>query len=271
MISRTTQLFREKKIYIPDNVAYKAPGSEKQFVSAFPASSNVLINRDSDLIFGVHWCNQQIEDNLGKSIDIRVDLDIHLQNLQESFGWDSDYCSDERDVLFSGDMTDAPIPDGASELYYVSRKVNDLFVLSLNNYTDTGIETPFEIVVAKAKQEMKQEEFENYMLDPDQIICTIPMKMDPNMNMMRLGFVKFENDRISFVFNSFNTISRIVSETQSEIFEDNMNYLESYLKTALDLKQLLIDSKADLCSKDSAEIDLSLDVIDKSTFINMFA
>ena len=254
MISRTTQLFREKKIYIPDNVAYKAPGSEKQFVSAFPASSNVLINRDSDLIFGVHWCNQQIEDNLGKSIDIRVDLDIHLQNLQESFGWDSDYRSDERDVLFSGDMTDA-----------------DLFVLSLNNYTDTGIETPFEIVVAKAKQEMKQEEFENYMLDPDQIICTIPMKMDPNMNMMRLGFVKFENDRISFVFNSFNTISRIVSETQSEIFEDNMNYLESYLKTALDLKQLLIDSKADLCSKDSAEIDLSLDVIDKSTFINMFA
>ena len=131
----------------------------------------------------------------------------------------------------------------------------------------------FEVQVIDDKNVKRRFRASNYQSNTrvKPFICTIPMKMDPNMNMMRLGFVKFENDRISFVFNSFNTISRIVSETQSEIFEDNMNYLESYLKTALDLKQLLIDSKADLCSKDSAEIDLSLDVIDKSTFINMFA
>ena len=270
LLARTTKLFKDKRIYIPDNVVYKAPTSEKQFVSAFPASSNVLINRDSDLVFGIHWCNQQIEDSLGNKTDVRVDLDIHLQNLHESFGWNSDYRSDERDVLFSGDMTDAPLPNGASELYYVSRKVDDLFVLSLNNYTGTGIETPFEIVVAKAKPGMKQEEFENYMLDPNQIICTIPMKMDPDMNLMRLGFVRFEDDMISFVFNSFNTISRIISETQNEIFENSMNYMESYLENALDLKHLLRDSGADLCSKELAETDLSLDVIDKSTFIKMF-
>ena len=270
LLSRTKSLFEGKKVYIPNNVEYKAPTSEKQFVSAFPASSSLWINRESDLVFGVHWRNQQIEDNLGNKTDVRIDLDIHLQNLGESFGWNSDYRSEERDVLFSGDMTDAPLPDGASELYYVSRNSNDLFVLSLNNYTAAPIDTPFELVVAKAKRDMKAEEMENYVLDPNQIILSVPMKLEPNLNMMRLGLVKFMDDEISFIFNSFNTMNRIVSDNGNEVFENNMNYIESYKETALDLKQLLKDSGAVICDKDEAEIDLSLDVIDKSTFIKMF-
>ena len=270
LLNRTKTLFEGKKVYIPNNVEYKAPTSKKQFVSAFPASSSLWINRETDLVFGVHWCNQQIEDNLGNKTDVRIDLDIHLQNLGESFGWNSAYRSEERDVLFSGDMTDAPLPDGASELYYVSRECNDLFVLSLNNYTAAPIDTPFELVVAKAKTDMKAEEMENYVLDPNQIILSIPMKMEANQNMMRLGLVKFMDDEISFIFNSFNTMNRIVSDNGNEVFENNMNYIESYKETALDLKQLLKDSEAIICNKDEADIDLSLEVIDKSTFIKMF-
>lgn len=270
LLNRTKALFEGKKVYIPENVEYKAPTSEKQFVSAFPASSSLWINRETDLVFGVHWCNQQIEDNLGNKTDVRVDLDIHLQNLGESYGWNSAYRSEERDVLFSGDMTDAPLPDGASELYYVSRKCNDIFVLSLNNYTDTGIETPFELVVAKAKRDMKAEEMENYVLDPNEIILSVPLKMEANQNLMRLGLVKFMDDEISFIFNSFNTMNRIISENGNEVFENNMNFIESYKETALDLKQLLRDSGGIICDKDEAEIDLSLEAIDKSSFIKMF-
>ena len=65
-------------------------------------------------------------------------------------------------------------------------------------------------------------------------------------------------------------MNRIVSDNGNEVFENNMNYIESYKETALDLKQLLKDSGAIICNKDEADIDLSLEVIDKSTFIKMF-
>ena len=211
---------------------------------------------------------KQLEE--GKSQDIRVDLDIHFQNLTESYGWDTDYRSEERDILFSGDRMEAPLPQGASELYYVKRKVNDMFVLSLNNYTETGTEVPFELVVAKAETDLNEDKLSHYTLDPNEIILSIPMKMDANENMRRLGFVKFEEDRITFVFNSFNTLNRIVSDNANEVFANSLNYLESYKETALDLKQLLRDSKAVLCDRDEAETDLSLEALDKESFIKMF-
>ena len=270
LLSRTKTLFEGKKFYIPANVNYKAPTSEKQFVSAFPASCSVWVSRGSDLVFGIHWTNQKKEDDKGVSHNVRVDLDIHFQNLNESFGWNSGYRSDESDILFSGDVTDAPLPKGASELYYVKRKTEDMFVLSLNNYTDTGTEVPFELVVAKAKENVSEDELNHYVLDPNDIILSIPIKLDENENMKRLGFVKFEEDRITFVFNSFNTLRRIVSDNGNEIFENSLNYLESYQETSLDLKQLLKDSGAIPVEKAEADIDLSLENLEKDSFIKMF-
>ena len=152
----------------------------------------------------------------------------------------------------------------------MKRKTEDMFVLSLNNYTDTGTEVPFELVVAKAKENVSEDELSHYVLDSNDIILSIPIKLDENENMKRLGFVKFEEDRITFVFNSFNTLRRIVSDNGNEIFENSLNYLESYQETSLDLKQLLNDSGAIHVEKAEADIDLSLENLEKDSFIKMF-
>ena len=54
------------------------------------------------------------------------DIDRYFENLKqmnknEVFGWDANYRDDNRLVLFSGDVTSAPYPNGATEAFFVNK------------------------------------------------------------------------------------------------------------------------------------------------------
>ena len=96
-----------KTFYIPANIHYALPATEKQFTGHLPTGSWVSV--PEDLIVGIHWTNTKKR---------RIDLDLSIIGVSGKIGWDASYRSKERDILFSGDVTDAPAPRGASELFY---------------------------------------------------------------------------------------------------------------------------------------------------------
>jgi len=49
-------------------------------------------------------------------------------------GWDGNYRSSKKGILFSGDVTDAPPPDGASELFYIAGGLPENQLLMLNYF-----------------------------------------------------------------------------------------------------------------------------------------
>ena len=113
-----------KRIYIPNNIQYTLPATEKQFTDNLPSGSWVSVPKD--IIFGIHW--EDVNNN-------RIDLDLSLINCEHGkIGWDCSYRTDTGDVLFSGDMTDAPGDNGASELFYIQRQKAGSYILLVNYY-----------------------------------------------------------------------------------------------------------------------------------------
>ena len=276
LINRLKPAFSGKKILLSEGFTYKAPTSEKQFVSNFPCGSSFEVKRDSDVIFGIHWKNLDPKKDVENG---RVDLDLHMQNLQVSYGWNSAYRSADTDLYFSGDMTDAPLPKGASELYYIGKDIDSSFMFTVNKYTDNHDNVPFEIVVAKAVPGIKEDQFsENYMIDPNDIILTIPMEMPQNEQMMRIGMVYTFNDTIKVVFDSFSSRKMIVSDHEDPVFANTFRYLTASQETTLNLKELLTQCGAlieELPMKDNETIsesdyDLRLNALSKDTIIALF-
>ena len=151
---------------------------------------------------------------------------------------------------------------------------------NLNKYTDNHDNVPFEIVVAKADAGMKEDQLsENYMIDPNNIILTIPMEMAQNQQMMRVGLVYAFGNTIKVVFDSFSSRKMIVSDHQDPVFVNTFNYLTASQETALDLKELLTECGAQIketpiqdnetvpCETD---YDLRLNTLAKETIISLF-
>lgn len=247
---------KDKKIYIPENVIYTMPTSEKQFNGNFPTGSYIELPREDDLIYGIHWKNVN---------NHQTDLDLHQMNKSVCFGWDASYRDDNSDILFSGDVTNAP--EGATELFYVGKNYGTgAFLINLNNFT--GRDTvPFEFVIAKANN--KQSDFKNnYVIDPNNIVLTLPMEVDARDSQKVIGFIKIA-DNIRFYLSDYsNGTTR--SSRMDEVQELSFDYLNAYSNTQLKLNDILREAGANvIIKKEDDAIDLSPEAITKDSLIEL--
>ena len=281
LIGRLKESLAGKTVCLSKGFTYKAPTSEKQFVGNFPCGSSFEARRDSSVLFGIHWTNLEREpSDSGNSEENRVDLDLHTQNLEVSFGWNSAYRSDNADIFYSGDMTDAPLPNGASELFYIGRNVDSTFMLTINKYTFNPEKILFEVVLANAKERITPRELsQNYLVDPNDIILKIPMEMAPNESMMRLGFVYAFGDTIRAVFDSFSSRRMNVSHNDDPVFANTFNYLTASQETSLSLNELLKECGAVIIEEPldenetalpETDYDLRLNHLTKESIIRLF-
>ena len=272
LVNMVKEKLKDKVVYLPSNIVYVAPTSEKQFVGDIPQGSYIDFKRNDDILYGIHWNN----------LSDRVDLDIHQMNTSEMFGWNTNYRDDDRNILFTGDMTNAPLPDGASELFCVRSSYDKgAFLLTVNMYTHNNENVPFELVVAKRTK---------CALDPNDILTKINMELDKDQRQQVLGLVTIDKN-IRFYFNNFGLGNRAVS-TRNKVTMGAFNYLKGYNETQLTLNELLkladikvvktptytiktteeIDGKMVLSTeKKLADIDLSIDAITKESIIKLLS
>ena len=270
LINRLKDKINLKTIYIPENITYMAPTSEKQFSGNIPDGSYLEVPRTDNMIYGIHWTNlieKDIqksgfygEDDYEKYSFDRVDLDLKQMNKSECFGWDASYRSSTSDILFSGDMTDAPLPNGATELFYVGQNYgHGAFLVTLNNFTQNNADVPFEFVIAKATHKPEQRVY--YALDPNNILEKIDMVVKNGEYQKTVGFIAID-DTIKFYFNDFSQGNQRTSR-QDDITMNTFDYLQSYSKIQLKLKDLLKDAGAILTDKETITKTVIIEKIDE--------
>lgn len=258
LINRLKNKINLKTIYIPENITYMAPTSEKQFSGNIPDGSYLEVPRTDNMIYGIHWTNLSEktkkesnfygEDDYDEYSDERVDLDLKQMNKSEVFGWDASYRSNTSDILFSGDMTDAPLPNGATELFYVGQNYgHGAFLITLNNFTQNRADVPFEFVIAKATH--KPENRVHYALDPNNIYEKLDMVVKQGEYQKVVGFIAID-DTIKFYFNDFSQGNERTSR-QNSVTMGTFDYLQSYSKVQLKLRDLLKDAGAILTDKET--------------------
>jgi hypothetical protein len=245
-----------KTIYIPPNVHYALPATEKQFTGFFPTGSYVSV--DQDMIVGIHWCNTEK----------RVDLDLSAIGLSGKTGWDSFYTSSSGNMLFSGDMTDAPKPNGASELFYIKDEKCTPYIMYLNYYNFvSGDRVGTKILVAQEKPSKRFRE--NYMVDPNNIIACANIDVDKNQNV--LGLIANVDGTNRFYFANVS-IGKSITSGCGEQTTQARNYLMNDLLNKPCLRDIL--SLAGACvveqkPKDEEYLDLSPNSLNKGTIIEL--
>lgn len=247
------QHLKGKTFYIPPRVKYALPATAKQFTGNIPSGSYVIIPKD--MIFGIYW------ENVGSH---RIDLDLSTLSLKHGkVGWDARYRSDDRNILFSGDITDAP--KGASELFYVSRNYDDVMLLCLNYFNyDENIPVPYKILVAEEKP---RKSFEAYMVNPNKVQCIAKTEIKQRQKI--LGIAKITNNECRFYFSETGLGSSITSR-DNEYSNITRDYLESYTTSMVTLNDVLEMAGANITiNKEKNAIDLSPEKLEKDTIIGL--
>lgn len=241
-----------KQYYVPNYLRLELPTSEKQFVENIPEGSSIEVGED--MIVGVHWVNQHG----------RTDLDLKMMNVNGNIGWDASYRTEE--CLFSGDVTDAPSPKGATELFYIKNLKNDQ-LLRLNDFTGKASEkTPIEYKLLIAS-EKPQSFTRNYMVDPNKLIATIPMVIKSRQE--SIGLVKSVKGVSSFVFSAGSDGVNCTSRT-SDVSTNVRNYLSASRNLQLNLIDYMKKAGAVFVEELSEEVvDLSIESLERDTIIKI--
>lgn len=243
-----------KKIYIPEYMTYSLPATEKQFTGDYPSGSYISIPKD--MVVGIHW------ENVNRD---RIDLDLSMINAEGKIGWDAGYRSEDRKILFSGDVTDAPKPEGASELFYVRRQSMDSHILFVNYYNyDSEVEVPLKIFVAK---EQVSNLSHNYMVNPNNIITIAKTKM--TLKEKILGLLVTTTNECRFYFAE-TYLGGSITSSNSKFVDNARKYLFHFYRNTISLNELLQMAGGKLVvDKEKCDIDLSPENLEKDKIINL--
>lgn len=245
-----------KTFYIPANVHYTLPATEKQFTGNFPSGSYISVT--DNLILGIHWMN---------TTNKRVDLDLSVIGESGKIGWDAQYRTGDRRVLFSGDITDAPPPNGATELFYFEKGVSESRILIVNYFNfSSGDEVDCKILLA---QQWAPTFHQNYMVDINNIIAEANINISKKQTILGLVANKDGENRVYF---SNISIGNSITSSKKKYTNHTRKYLMEYTMNTINFKEILQMAGAIVIDKISEEehINLSPQALTKETFINLF-
>jgi hypothetical protein len=245
-----------KTIYIPSNVHYSIPATEKQFMGNFPLGSYVSVPQD--LIVGIHWTDTER----------RIDLDLSIVGESGKVGWDAGYRTSDLSILFSGDVTSAPLPNGASELFYIKKDISEPKILLANYYNfDAKDPVDCKLFVANEKpKELKQ----NYTVNPNSIVAQANFVVSKKQNILGLVASVGGENRVYFANVS---IGNSITSYNSEQSGKTRKYLVHSLVNGLELSDVLVMAGAKVVSDKpkGSYIDLSPTVVDKTTIVGLLS
>lgn len=264
-----------KRIYFDPQVQYALPATEKQFTGNIPCGS--FITLPTSMIIGIHWTNltPQINEDRDKNDYAfadpfyrhnragRVDLDLSLMGLTK-IGWDGSYRHGDGDILFSGDITDAP--NGATEAFYIKTQEPNTYLLMLNHFSrgHNDVQVPFTLFAAR------ENGFgfgRHYVVNPNKVEMWIPNVMDSVQKM--LGLIVLNKKQTVFYFGE-TSIGNSNTAKDKPYVHQARSYMETTFTHPLLLRDVLIRAGAIVTDKQSdADIDLSVQTLQKDTILSL--
>lgn len=202
-----------KIFYIPNFIEYAVPVTEKQCIGNIPFGSYIKAAPRGAFTIGIQWFNN----------GVNTDIDLHLNSVTKHFGWNNQYFEDTN-IVYTGDLVDAPEPQGAAEAYYFEPR-DESYVLSANLYSGKP-DTQFKMFMTYKKPER------NYTFDPNtSLFPPIPIKFNGSSD-LTLGL--FCNQ--SFYFCGGSVSNSIVPDAN---YPQYISALETQLLNKCNLRILL--------------------------------
>jgi hypothetical protein len=235
----------QKSVYMPENVEYALPTSEKMFVGNIPTGTKFYGKR---MAAGVYW-----KDSWGAR-----DIDLSGVNISGKIGWNASYNHNDI-LLYSGDITSAR--NGAVEYLHASGKIEPTLVQT--NVYNGKDDCEYKIVVGQGSRVSR-----DFMMNPNKLFAEI--KCQGIQKQMVLGMMTQEEDKNCFVLLNFGAGSLRVSGNNRNSMMFNKALYQQW-SDPLSLRKVLDELGWNTTeAEEDADVNLSLDSLEKDTFINLF-
>lgn len=224
-------------IYHEPYISYSLNLSDKQKVGHIPSGTRITIPQQSgNLYIGIHWVNP----------NSRMDLDLRADSINHSVGWNSSYGAEG--LSYTGDMTDAPLPNGATEWFKVGNKLDRDYILKVNNFT--GQESyKFKLLIGYSDKEFNR----NSVMQLDNVI--IETEITSNQTEFTIGLLTSNKE---FYFLGANSGNARVGKHS----ENALNAAITACKSTLRLNDIFDV----ISSPEEVDIDLSLNKLSVDSF-----
>lgn len=240
-------------VYIPRGISYAVPYSEKQFSGAIPWGTAIgATNKENAFTIGVHWVNDP--DEFG------CDLDLHAHTPTRHFGWNSNYMSSgDGEIIYSGDMTNAPAPKGAAESFYINN-VNEPVILTLNVFSAKS-NKQFQFFMTEGKDDEMRE---RATFDASKLISApLPLAF-ADKNSLSLGIF---NNKTFYVYGGNVAEGAVPSRDYPKFIEALLNRMSSTYRFEALASALKINIVHE-APKDTPFLDLSPEALTVNTLLD---
>ena len=256
VIKEIEPLVKDKIIYIPSNLKIAVPTSEKMFFGNVPFGTRLDLSEQNSVL-AIHWFGNNI------------DLDLHCTSETYQIGWNANYYFSD-DVIFSGDLVTAPLPNGATEAVYIDKAVeNEIFAFNVNVFSG-GKEQEFSFILDTMEKPSDRSEFRKYIIDNRSMLTHTNVKTKDMNNIV--GLLNVENGERTFYFINFSMgNSRIPMKETNKVILNNVKWQVCLNDVLKDAGAKVVDEHI-YDEKDEVKIDtnLSLEMMDKTTLLSLF-
>ena len=235
----------DTKIFLPEGVEYALPTSEKMFVGNIPTGTRFFGDR---LAVGMYWKN----DGGARDIDLSA-----LNISGEKIGWNSHYS--QGNLTYSGDITNAP--NGAVEYMHSDQELTDAYLIMTNVYSGNH-DCSYKIIIGRGSSISQK-----YMMNPNNLFVETSCKSVQKQTVLGMLLPANVDEKQSFVLLNFGAGQARVSGRNSTTA---ISALYQQWSQPFSFNELLVELGADIVSKEDADIDLSLDNLDKDSFTKLF-
>lgn len=242
------------RIRLPKGVDVKVPTSGKNFIGNYPIGTSVKMAKNNNVI-GIYW-----ENAWGT-----YDFDLHINDIDGNhYGWNSSYFSREKDVIYSGDITNAP--NGATELFFLKNTINEAVVnVSTFSRVHSRESSQYKLFVAPNHKEIPSNELRGYMVNPNDVVfeCMIPVK---NREQSECAVI-FDNTIYLVDLKCGNKRVPGIPNTRKIVIEQ----LVRKCKSMISVESVLKHAGFTIVTDETEEVDMDLSTLEKDSLINLFS
>lgn len=237
-----------KKFYLPTDVKFALPTSEKMFVGNIPTGTRFYGKK---LAVGVYW-----ENAWGAR-----DLDLSGLSLNGvKVGWNSYYNMGNGQLMYSGDITSAP--NGAVEYLYANKGLNEPILVQNNVYSGDK-QCGYKIIIGKGDKVSK-----DYMMNPNNLFAEV--KCNSIQQQTILGLMTPKEEEQCFVLLNFGA-GQVRVSGNTKVSKIASKALYQQWNKPLSFNKLIKLLGAEVVNeKEGVDYDLSLDGLERDSFTKIF-
>ncbi|MEL6257078.1 MAG: hypothetical protein AAFR87_34100, partial [Bacteroidota bacterium] len=237
-----------KKFFLPKDVEYALPTSEKMFVGNIPTGTKFF---GASLAVGVYW-----ENRWGAH-----DLDLSGLNIGGKVGWNSAYKQGKAYLMYSGDITDAS--NGAVEYLYAQQGLGEPTLVKNNVYSGEG-NCEYKIILGRGNDVNY-----DFMMSPEKLF--METKCQSVQRQTILGLLNPMGAQQCFILLNFGAGSSRVSGN-SEISIAATKALYQQWTFSYSFREMILELGAEIVVKaEDADYNFALDQLQKDSFMQVFA